>query len=519
MYIAIIIGIIVIIGIIFIITSAIKCSRNNKIPKYEYDTIKNTVDFIYKNLYCGLPSKTSQDFNQGPAWKNKFVDNCKQGDGQQAFWLSGNNLETLVNYSRYTKTSTYIPPIISKLPQTLQTQLLSGYNGVYNDDKLWFVLSFISIYEYGLSISKPDMFKKQLIWAAQVYHDIYTKTFNNFTCANLNIEFETTWWQTFTSDPTGINTYRNTITNLQLLEVGLRLYNNIDASVSDQLYTKDKYYSISTKLVYFIQKMILPNGLVCDGIKKPDRKSNSDPSNCELSQDYYTYAQGIAIDSFTNMAVIAFDRKDIETYNNCIEFTMNLIKLMTLTPKNNITISNTKTCNLNIAMRKDCNGPDEIDKEVCTNSGCCFDSSNILGNWCYKPVSPPVNNLLTTVGGISILTENNNDQSNDSHAFKGIFVRYLGYSLKTLKLFFDKNTNLYLDVYKNIIERASQFLLQNLNWVLKNCSKNFMYAGYWELDSDNIPVKFVPDSKFTTGSTFSVVDLFNTCVLLNWFEK
>jgi hypothetical protein len=433
---------------------------DNPVPKESHNIIRKTLQYVNDKLYCGINDNGENGQNQGPYWKGPINTICSP-NGKQPFWMNGVSLETLAIYSRLTKDTSWVK-IIDKVPDSLQVQLMDGGNGSWNDDRLWFVLAFLSIYDYGISINEPEMYKKELIWAINNFDDIHSKTFNKFTCNNRDKSYYTTWWQTKSNDTIGLNTYRNTITNSQLLVVGMRLYNIIGYDIKQQLY----YYTICKDLGYFLKDLKMTNGLIADGLNKSSIMTNKDPSNCTLNEGTYTYTQGMAIYGFTLLSICAYNRNDEETYNEYNEIVFDLIKLMTLTPIEN------------------------------TNK----------------------NPLLKTVNNMSILTEYNNNHTNDSLVFKGIFMRYLSYALVAWEEFYTKFPSEATNKKNQIISQSRNFIRSNLMWVLKNYNSktNNLFTTYWEMN--NLELTKIPSELYTSGSTFSVIDLFNSSVSLEGLE-
>jgi hypothetical protein len=182
----------------------------NPIPISQVQNMINTLVFVDANLFCGVVAQPQPNYNQGPNWKNTPYVKCGQDYGQQDFWLSGVCIDALARYSLYAKDPTYVNTILSKIPSTLNDQLMKGWNGAWNDDTIWFLLAFVSMYEYGVAVGQPTMFSQELQWANDNYERMCNTTYNNVNCANWGKTFTVTWWETFQdTDPQGINTYRN----------------------------------------------------------------------------------------------------------------------------------------------------------------------------------------------------------------------------------------------------------------------------------------------------------------------
>lgn len=474
----------------------------------------NTLVFVDANLFCGVVDQPQPNYNQGPNWKNTPSVKCGQNYGQQDFWLSGVCIDTLARYSLYAKDPTYVDSVLSKMPQSLNDQLMKGWNGAWNDDTIWFLLAFVSMYEYGVSVGQPMMFSQELQWANDNYERMCNATYNNVDCANWNKTFTVTWWETFQdTDPNGINTYRNSITNGLLLLLGMRLYNlygNFNAT-----YTKDTYYTISKTLADFLQSMRTDTGLITDGLSKPKRNSVNEPATCSWSDGYYTYIQGVVIGAFGAFSVAAYEKKDTQAYNNAINFTRDLVDLMTLTPDRNTTNS-PGSCNINVINRTACGNT--TDQNTCSqNTGCCYEATELSNAPCYNKASPAKNPFLVTVNGVSILTEYNSTEGGNSMIFKGIFSKYLGYTVQTLINFYTKYPDLATDRDQQLVTRSIEFLRQNFDWASYNAQKDSMYSGIWQFTQDQ--TSKLDNKWFTTGSTMAMVDLFTTCVALQGVKQ
>ena len=117
---------------------------------------------------------------------------------------------------------------------------------------------------------------------------------------------------------------------------------------------------------------------------------------------------------------------------------------------------------------------------------------------------------------MSILTEIYNSKSEaSSNAFKGIFMRYLAYSIKTLHTFFKSHNKEYSDSIKSTLLNAIRFIKNNYNYVLKNSvnKQNGLYSFYWNLSKEQN--YYINDDQFSTASTISVIDLINSYNFVN----
>ena len=285
-------------------------TRKSKSSKHVEDTFQaiNTVDNLIKNNYCGVIVAKDKQHNSGPLWKVTLQGTC--ANNEQDFWLSGNLLEPLINLVELTGKSTLnidrvLNDVFSK--EELLTQLVSGYNGTWNDDRLWWALSFLKLYEYD-----SKRFSKGLDWAEKIWQDIYKNNFNSFNCKGK--VYYSTWWQIDTSDPKGERTYRNTITNSLFMELTLKLYDHMEKE------DKKMYWDVAVKCIDFLTPLLSnQDGLMLDGW---NRGNNS----CEATGAYYTYNQGIILDAFARAAVIYTSQRNISKATILITFITNLFR-------------------------------------------------------------------------------------------------------------------------------------------------------------------------------------------------
>ena len=332
----------VLIGIIVYFIKKLTCSSHTKThenlslavseTQYVDSPSKNILTYLYKHTYCGKNASLSYTENQGPIFKYNLNKTCT--DGSQDFWLNGNMLETILNYTQTSTTG------------QLQQMLINGYNGCWNDDRMWWSLSYIRMYEYN-----NVLFDKELLFSSQIFNATYNNSFTLYDCGK-DKQYTTTWWQLFgptnpdnsintEADPTGIKTYRNAVTNSLFLELSLRLYNiskNMNSNMLSkyELYKKDIYWNVATKLIQFLKTLKLSNGLIADGYK-----------DCNtLTENIYTYTQGVILDAFSKASVIAYEINDKILYKDCIQFVLSLIDIMTL--EASLNISTNVSCNIHI---------------------------------------------------------------------------------------------------------------------------------------------------------------------------
>ena len=502
--------------LIILILIIILCCYRKNIEKYESTPILQN---LYKKTYCGKNASLSVYENQGPIFKYTPDGSCYEkipgtnndypNRNQQDFWLSGNMLEIILNYTETTKDDTFLKFIlldVSSIGQ-LQLQLVNGYDGCWNDDRQWWALSFMRMWEYD-----NDLFSKELLVASQIFNATYDTSFNSFKCSNGNT-YKSTWWQLLNDDPLGINTYRNTITNSLFLELCMRLYNvdinDLEDRIKYELRPRNLYWETAKELVKFLSTLKMSNGFMADGFKSKKRNSDSDVHDCSLDTSIYTYTQGVILDGFSRVSMVALEKNDIVLHKHCLKFVLDLLKLMLLEPNENI--GNQMGCDIHINEKIDCGIG--VDKNSCVkNKNCCFSdqfASNINPH-CYKKQKIAINPLLTNVNGKSILIENYFDSSNSSDAFKGIFIRYLAYCIQTLQpLSFQNNEVLqYTDKTVKFISNNKEFVLNNA----KN-KKTDLYSFFWNLDQNKTDL--LDKRYFSTATTGSVIDLLNSYLYVN----
>jgi predicted alpha-1,6-mannanase (GH76 family) len=532
--------IVIVILLLMFICSIYNQNVTNKLV-LKYDA-KPLLQELYMNTYCGKHASLNLHENQGPIFKYTPNGSCFEkkpgtsddfpGRNQEDFWLNGNLLEIILNYTETTGDKTFEEIILKDVSNIgqLQQQLLNGLDGTWNDDRMWWALAYIRMWEYN-----PNKFGIELLAGSQIFNKVHETSFNSFICSNTGKTYYTTWWQLLPAltpegdikpdgDPTGINTYRNAVTNSLYLELAMRLYQIgnikcVDTSRVFNLQNNDLYWDIAKKEVEFLSSLKMDNGLIADGYKNLNgtRKSLDESVNCGYDERPFTYTQGVILDGFAKVAVEAYKRKENDLYNHCMDFIYNLITLMILNPEENIGTNN--SCKLHINKRIDCIGEIGGNQTVCLkNNECCFDS-NLPGNinpLCYKKSIETLNPLLTTVNNdrsmlISILTETFDHYSDSSgNAFKGIFIRYLTYTI-----IFKHHKKEYSNKYKNLIIKAKTFIQNNVNYVIINSKNknNNLYSFFWNLSLTQ--TSNLPDNFFTTASTGSVIDLINSYNYLN----
>ena len=131
---------------------------------------KKILMYLYKTTYCGKHASLSYNENQGPIFKYNLNKTCT--DGSQDFWLNGNMLETILNYTEITNDKTFLKIILENTSTTgqLQQMLVNGYNGCWNDDRMWWALSYVRMYEYN-----HILFDKELLFGSQIFNATYNE--------------------------------------------------------------------------------------------------------------------------------------------------------------------------------------------------------------------------------------------------------------------------------------------------------------------------------------------------------
>ncbi len=476
-------------------------------PQPKANLAKPVINNLINTLqtYCGIETNPDSTINHGPLWKRTKDGQCgthSAASNQQDFWLSGNNVEILANYTQYHHDYTFAHKILDHVTTNpaLLEQLLKGYNGTWNDDRLWWVLGLLRMYEIN-----PPKYQDALKWAVQVVDNVLEGSFTEFTCGNQT--YKSTWWQLDGNDPQGLNTYRNTVTNALLMEAIMRLY-NIRKTFSHPLpilKELDDYYNIAVTLSKFLKWMQLPNGAFADGMNHAHGTS-LDFKGCAVSALGPTYDQGIPMDAFARLYIAAQERGDQEmAQRSRLTFTR-LMQFMLKTPQENKTT--TQGCKLFLGQRQDCGAQGCPGNKP--RNDCCFSSAlpHEVGPFCFKKTNQTDNPLLAPVHGMNILSDgadNMGDNPSD-RAFKGIFVRYLTYTIDTLErsglLWSGENADLL-----TLVDRGIHFIRENADWVIPNAKiTNGMYSFYWDWtreQNQHSPV-------VTTATTFSVVDLMNS---------
>jgi hypothetical protein len=464
-------------------------------------------------------------------------------------------------------------------------QLLRGYDGCWNDDRQWWGLGFVRLGEYGLSGKSPRKYDRELLWGSQIFNETIRSSFTEYSCAD-GKSYWSTWWQLSAQDPHGENeatSFRNTITNSLLLELGLRLYDLVDLVPHPEDYelmTKDEYWDIALKLQAFLMRLwgySSASGLMNDG------------GRCGMEGGSLTYTNGVILDAFARFAVIAYRRGMMDLYHQSLDVVKTIMTTMTLTPEENMVpaknpgcvksvntlkcsgsgpvnpghdrtcaelipvaesgfcqcddgstvgydcghsdftctsaCTRSTACKADLNQRVDCIGSAGGDSKTCLASPdplCCYDSGGEVGAmglpFCYKAsATVPKNDRLVPVNGVSILTEgygNCGSAGTSFDAFKGIFVRYLGYAIQTLEKFWFLHPQEKSSEWQRLAKKCKKFLQNNAAWVMANGKneKTGRYAYCWQLTKAQ--AQLASENTQTSISTFSVVDLINSCTLL-----
>ena len=427
------------------------------------------VQNLFQTQFCGVANVDSRSVNNGPIWKRHYMPPCTN-DNQEDFWLNGNMLETLANYTMAGGSDKHVPQMFQAMfaaPHTLD-QLLYGWNGCWNDDRSWWANAFVSIYE-----SDPGRYPDALKWATAIFNNIYQGSFNQVTCDART--FTTTWWQLDPNDPTGKATYRNCITNALFCQMAWRLGKHHGYS---GVY-EDVLRKTSDFLLYMYDAQ---NALMFDGMDQA----------CKLTAKYFTYNQGICLFNFLVLYELMGDARF-----RAMSFAV--VKRMTTL------VVAAANCNLDVAARQDCIGNAGGDQKVCeSHAECCFNNSfpNTLAPYCYKKDQSDLFHVVMDGTLIFREGEGGNDMNRDGSApaFKGVFCRYLGYwvaRVGDLSLSEDERA---------ILGGARAFLKANANWVAANQSD--AYSFYWSFKQG---IK-LPADTISTASTISALDLFLSVV-------
>jgi hypothetical protein len=476
---------------------------------------------VWSKTYCGYVNSTPQDSDNGPLWRRAGVGNCN--DNRQDWWLGNNIIESIVNYCDYTNDPSYAYLFIPNIDPdgVLIRQAVMHRNGAWNDDCLWLGLSMMRLYEYGETFGQkggaPKRYPYALQYASLIFNSISYSPCTLIMPDKTQKTFWTTWWQYDANDPLGMNTYRNGVTNSLYLVLAMKLYKqSLLVSDPESYFMKksETYWNIAQHLVSFIKLLITPStGLLNDGIGRSHITTPNTPQTYFIkSGQYYNYNQGVMLKGFSLVAMEYYDRDQIDEYDDTLSIVYRLMKIMTLTPEENIETYKPSTCNLDMAMKIKC-GSGSTDQKTClTNTNCCFKGrrSNDIEPFCYSPGPERVNNLLVEVNGVNILTELPGvDPGGSEPAFKGIFVRHLSYAMDIIHQLPAGKEHKWV----KLLQRAKQFLIQNAEWVTKTPpTSDGLYAYWWQLRPDQINTYRASDPVFgfTTASTFSVVDLINS---------
>ncbi len=350
----------------------------------------------------------------------------------------------------------------------------------------------------------PPKYQQALEWAAQVVDNVLDGSFTQFTCGSKT--YRSTWWQLSADDPHGYNTYRNTVTNALLMEAVMKLYSirQTFSHAPSFLKGQQEYYTIAVTLSQFLKWMQLSNGGFADGMNHA-KGSNLSFKGCAVSGLGPTYDQGVPMDAFARLYVAAQEQQDQETAVDAKHVLTQLMTFMLQSPQENT--NETPGCQLFLQQRQDCGAQGCPGNKPQDN--CCFSASlpYQVGPFCFKKAAQVHNPLLAPVQGKNILSDGptNTGGNPSDRAFKGIFVRYLTYTIDTLErsgLLWQKGNPDLLA----LVDKGINMIQQNVDWVLPNAKMdNGMYSFYWDWSAKQN--KFSP--VVTTATTFSVVDLMN----------
>ena len=357
------------------------------------------------------------------------------------WWLSGNLLSCMVNYIKITgKTSNNIERVLDDIFKTdiLLQQMLKG-DTAWHDDTMWWMHSFLTLYDW-----KPERFPTALKWASIIFEDLMKNGYTSFTCEGET--FYSTWWVYDHGDLEGNHRYRNTITNSLIMGFALRMYDISVADPSTQqtygLRTPDQYWFVVENAIKFlmpIKDRVV--GLMHDGWNKIENRQCSTP---DPTGEYWTYNQGVVLDDFSRAAILYHQKGQYIERDELVMFVISLIKTMT------------------------------------------------------QPA--PNNPLVVKVESGAYILQDAHPEDGSNRAFKGIFCRYLSYSVWNL---------LHLPLYSeevDILKKAGEFIRGNVDWVRANGERNGFFSYTWNLTKDQ--VVGVPDDDFTIASSFGVMDLF-----------
>ena len=303
------------------------------VRKYTYTLLKqsdtykalDSLDHLIATTYCGVnKSPATKDTNHGPVWRKTPADGCETWDGQQDFWLSGNVLDSILNLVVITgKTTKSINKVLDGVfeTDTLLYQLIHNTNGAWNDDRLWYAISFARLYQHD-----SQRFSKGLDWAMQIFHDIYTKYYNSFVCNGKT--WYSTWWQVLPNDPHGLISERNTITNSLFLELTVLLHDSGNQQNSQNVI----YQQVIENSVDFLSTLKNGAGLIKDGWNILNGKCEAETAKMAR---IFTYNQGVLLDGFTRAAKLYHSLGNLSKRDEVLSFVFSLISAMTNPVPNN----------------------------------------------------------------------------------------------------------------------------------------------------------------------------------------
>ena len=307
--IAVVIAIIIVVIVFVYMTPSYHVHKSTG-PQPDIYKATDSLDYLVNNTYCGVNKDHDWDSsNHGPLWKRAPLDkDCGTSGGQQDFWYSGTQIDSIVNLVVATGKAT---PEANKVldgvfeSDTLLYQLMNSTNGAWNDDRLWFTIDFIRLYQFD-----SKRFPKGLDWATQVFNEIHTKFYDSFVCNGKT--YTSTWWHLVPR----AQIYRNTITNSLLLVLAARLYEFANAQ------DKEKYWKVIQDLIEMLMPLKIPSsGLMGDGW--------GGKGGCSPLGGTYTYNQGVLLDGFVRAAKIYQDKKNFAKRDQVLAFTFSLISTMT----------------------------------------------------------------------------------------------------------------------------------------------------------------------------------------------
>lgn len=500
------------------------------IPPFRAQNLaKPIVDYMFANMYCGNYDDWGKGGNYGPLWSRTTPTRVNpDGSGIRScpdevdFWESGYYMEIIANYSSFTGDQEYDFLFLAGLAPSLNTQLMTRSNGVWNDDALWFALAFARMFEVTGNY-------RFIISANAIFDYILDTAFSPDVCEGENIT--TSWWVVNMREPTGVGGYRNNVTVSQTLNMAGRFYDlypqfprgDADIPAPENYWwpvkPRDYYWWVMKQQIEALMRMVSSTGLLTDGGLECGGKP----------PDSYgaTYGQGVCMEGFIRASRIAFERGEVTFGKKVLAFILDLIDLMTLPASQNIRIQLPSSgCSVRVADMVDAGAGT---KEACSAAGGCWDDRLPSGvhPFCYKPVdytyrNPLLSNVTTPSGqAITILTENAGvgafgcSGNTDFQAFKGLCVRFMGYALYMMERDLLPNWSSELPAnFRPVLRQGKQFLYNNLQWAYSNAhiDGTGRYSTAWEIPHDQNQ-NMCP---YNTGSitTFTMVELINACSLL-----